>query len=251
MGRKLFLSIVLLSVSIAIADPLPKESPYRKSLMALARTWPPPSDKMPIKPTADTPIEITAIRYSDDPWYVGVRKRMIIDAPLSRVEKVLDNIDDFEIMFSEFDEIRIDKRESNRVLSYWDRPAPMIFAGRIQIKLAYYYDKSKKNRKLYRIELVASDNLYFMDGLIVIEKFGKNKTKYTSYDFSLAKLGIAKIIGVQGLWNRSFEGVVKGDMAIKYRSEHPTWTKDKIEDQRTRMAESLNKKAIQSVDKIF
>ena len=202
------------------------DSPYTSFIVNQIRNWS-PKDFNTIS-AGKNPVQLTAIETSGNPDYVGIKQVMSIDAPLERVEAVLDDVNHYKDIFPGYDDIHLISQDGNKSLVFWEQHIPLFFIPNVTYVVTYLTDKSSAVRKIYRYKLKESKKLNMNDGMIVIEqdptaKIPALRTRYLEYDFFDANWGIVKTIAPGRIWKDSLEGVYLSDVAIKLQSEHPDW----------------------------
>ncbi len=174
--------------------------------------------------------------------YIGVEQRLNIKAPIKQVIDTVDNIDEYKNLFLGYKDVRIISRDRSRWLTFWEQIVPVIFVPNIKYEMIYATDVPTPQQKIYRYQLKKSDTLTSSDGFILLTYDEKEKqTNYIEYDFINAQWGMAQVLGESRIWRESVEGIVHSDLAIKFKSENPSWTSQKARDAAQK---ELPKKAI-------
>ena len=198
------------------------QSIYSKPLLKVLKSWP-PKNLPELEKTAGE-VKIQAFDTPDNDTYIGLEQFMIVKAPLSKVEAVLDDLENYPKIFEGLLKLTVSDRDKNRFLTHWEQNVPIPFIANEKSEMAYLVDKSRPDRKVYRYSLKSGNYQKFDDGMIVIEANGKKETRYTEFDFFDADWGIAKSFGSLKIWKDSVEGLYQSDLAVKFRSEHPEWS---------------------------
>jgi hypothetical protein len=219
-------------------------SPYTPALIAALKDWPPPD--VDYNRSDPNPVWLKALGLPDHPFYVGVEQVMAIEAPLSRVDQVLRDIDHYASYFPGYQDIHVVSRDGNRWLTYWEQIIPIPLVPNVKYNMRYGIDDRDPSREIFRYQLQDSNRLTKSDGVIVLEPAG-GKTRYTEYDFFDADYGIAKAFGSDRIWEDSLEGFYLSDIGIKLRSEHMGWPFARV---RSESAKYLKLFPIDSVLKI-
>jgi hypothetical protein len=201
-------------------------SPYTPLVVELIKNWP-PKDVDFVKPLPQ-PVMVRAYRTPGNDFYIGAVQWMKVDAPLDKVETVLDAIDQYQQIFPDYKDIHIASRDDNKLLTSWEQRVPFFLAPNVKYTMVYLVDKSSPTRKIYRYKLGESKDLKVDDGVIVIEADGPNSTRYFEYDFFDANWGLAKTLAPGRIWKDSIGGLVVSDYAIKFKAEHPDWPNSKV-----------------------
>lgn len=204
---------------------------YTDYLIDAAQTWPNRRAEF-VAPKDGNPVGLHCIETPGHPDVIGVRQTMVVNAPLSQVEAVLDDINHYQDLFPGYADIHIVSQEENKLVSYWEQHIPLFFVPNVKYEMNYLLNKGSKARKIYRYQLKQSKSLKSSDGLIVIESDSSNssqeRTYFYEYDFFDADWGVLKTIAPSRIWNDSIEGIYLSDVAIKLKAENPKWTYEKI-----------------------
>lgn len=204
------------------------KSVYTPILLELLQKWPPAGVTYP-EPKAN-PVQIECIETPGQKDYIGLQQSLWIDAPLSTVSSILDDVAHYRDLFPGYDEIHVKSRDGNRFLVFWEQHIPLFFIPNVKYDVAYLVEKAEKNRAVYRYQLVSGKTLKKDDGIIVLEEVKSEtgtplRTRYTEYDFYDADWGI---LSTDKAWSESTEGIYLSDVAIKLKAEHPAWNYKQI-----------------------
>jgi len=194
---------------------------YSDKIEALASKWP-PKRLASMKQDAASPLSLVCVETPDEPLYIGIEQIAWIAAPLKTVAGIIDDIDSYEKIFTDYKDVRVLKRENSVWTTHWEQKIPLFFVPNIKYEMTYFVSEPVPARKIYRYKLRSGGNLKFSDGIIVIESSGKNLTKYVGYDFFDAYWGIARVLGTDNIWEESVEGFAQTDLAIKLKAENPS-----------------------------
>jgi hypothetical protein len=215
---------------------------YTPEIVRLIRQWPPKGLDDSFK-SDENPVKLQCIETPGNPYYIGLRQQMRVDAPLSRVEAILDDIDRYQHLFPGYDDIHIVSSSGNKFLTFWEQHIPVFFVPNVKYQVTYLMDKSSPHLKVYRYQLKESEHLKASDGLIVIEsetdpKTLVQRTRYTEFDFFDADWGILKTLAPEKIWKESVEGIYLSDLAIKLKAEHPEWDSREISEKGRKLLEA-------------
>jgi hypothetical protein len=224
----------------------PLEGPssfYTQRVLNIIRNWP-PKDLLDPKEFPKKTYQILGITTPKDDFYVGLRKSMFILAPLSAVERTIDNYEDYLSLFPEFKIIRVISKDRNKTNVYWERVVPVPFVPNTQYEMSYLSDKNRPNVRFYRYQLKSSNVLKASDGIVVLEKVRENLTRFTAYDFYNAEWGIAKVLAPGRIWGDSIEGAYRSDVSLKLKSESPLLSKEELQEVTKRYVEANKRPAV-------
>lgn len=217
------------------------QSFYTRYLIQFIRNWPPRGfpREWDMHGLDTNPVQLECYQTAGNPFYLGLRQFMKVNAPLAEVEKVLDNMDQYQHLFPGFKDIHVVSRDGNKILTAWEQPIPLFFVPNVRYELWYIVDKSLASRKIYRYQLKESNSLKKDDGLIVIQSESPNLTYYVEYDFYDADWGVLKTIAPSRIWKDNVEGIYLSDLAIKLRAEHSAWSFEKIAEESAKVLKSF------------
>lgn len=230
------------------------ESQYTGYLLKLIQSWPTQNQNLPktIPGNEKNPVQLQCIETPGNSDYIGIQQFMVVNAAIQKVEAILDDINHYQDIFPDFDDIHIISRDENKILTYWEQHIPLFFVPNVKYQVHYLWDKSSADRKMYRYQLKESKSLKKSDGLIVIERdssasVSAPRTRYFEYDFYDADWGILKTIAPDRIWTESVEGVYRSDVAIKLKAENPSWDAKRIVEESKKLLEAFPvKNAIES-----
>ncbi|MGK5085359.1 SRPBCC family protein [Bdellovibrionota bacterium FG-1] len=206
------------------------ESSYTAALLKLLQSWPPKDIQYGgVNPN---PVRMAAIETLGNKYYIGLEQVMFVDAPMEKVGGVLDDMDHYKDLFPDYDDVHVSARDGNRLVVFWEQHIPVFFIKNVKYEVWYLIDDSRPDRKVYRYKLKdGRGHIRSNDGVIVLEKDGAARTRYTEYDFFDADWGPLKAFAPSRIWKDSVEGLYLSDMAIKLKAENPTWSYDKIREE--------------------
>jgi hypothetical protein len=170
--------------------------------------------------------------------YIGIEQKLTISAPFKAVVKVIDDIDHYDDIFPDFEDIHIVSKEGNRSISYWEQLIPVPFVPNVKYEMIYLFSEPKADRKLYRYQLRKASKILASDGFIVIAADGETATRYYEVDFFDAEWGSGKMFGKQRLWRDAVEGTALSDLGIKVKSEKPDFSGAKVRRESKKILES-------------
>jgi carbon monoxide dehydrogenase subunit G len=172
--------------------------------------------------------------------YIGVGQTQTIQAPLSKVKEVVDDVEHYVDLFPDYKKISVLTREGNSFVTDWEQIIPIPFVSNIRYQVNYVFEEIKPSTWAYRYQLKSSKDLIANDGVIFLEKITEGSTLFTEYDFWDAHWGLAKTFAPSKIWRDSVEGVAVSDLSIKLKSENPSWTYAQIQDQAKKMLSREN-----------
>jgi hypothetical protein len=202
-----------------------KGSIYTEKMIELVKNWP-PSD-LPALSGEGTPLWIEAIRTDGNSNYIGLRKRVFIQASLARVSSVLEDFLNYPHVFPKVEAVEVVSRDVNHVTTSWIRSRPAFFLPKVRYIQTYAFEESE-GRKIYRYQLQSGNVVNFSDGIIVVEPT-HDGVFVSSYDFLEGRFGLAKLFAMGKIWRDTLECFARSDYALKVASENPDWPQERIE----------------------
>jgi hypothetical protein len=206
------------------------EGPYTQTMIQILKDW--PKDRPAYKKEMTLPVQIDAI---EDPnpkkkYAIGLIQSMMIHAPIAEVNRILQDFSNYKKLFFTFEDVKLMEQDGNRAITFWETHIPIPFIPNSKYTMWYVWNDQSPERAMYRYQLKESKDLYYSDGLIVLESVGPNKkdTQYSEYDFWDADWGLATTFAPGRIWGDSLEGIFLSDIAIKLKAEHPEWDYSKI-----------------------
>ena len=198
------------------------KSLYTDWLISQLKAWPPKSvfDDRFLAPTPDENIQIKCIQTPKNPDYVGLAQSMFISAPFEKVEALIDDIDQYENIFPDFENVSILSKDRNTWHTRWEQIIPIPLVPNIQYDMLYLSNKISPTKKIYRYQLKSPGKITANDGAIVIEKNGSS-VRYTEMDFWDANWGIVKTFAPGRIWRDSVKGIFLANIAMKLQAESP------------------------------
>jgi len=199
------------------------DSIYTSWLADVLKRWPasrPGSDN-----TAS--LQLTCVSTASDDRYVGMLQQMTIDAPLSAVETVLDDVPRYKDLFPDVVDVHVQQgsRNGGRYVTVWEQRVPVFFLPNVVYELANVVDKANPGLRVYRYKLRRGGSMLASDGMVVLEALGSESTRFTEYDFFNAQWGP---LPASAVWRESLRGAFVSDMAIKLRAENPRWSFERV-----------------------
>ncbi len=213
------------------------KTPYTEQIIRLLKHWPPTgiSEK-----SFSEPLKIQCFSTPDNPLYIGMLQMMWVQAPLQRVEAVIEDAGQFKDFFPGFLESKLTPIAANRWQVYFEQPPPVIFTKKIIYSMLYMAVQPTAKMKIYRYQEKDGNYLKSSDGTIVLEEMGPNLTRYIEYDFWDADWGLAKTLGLGGkIWHENVRGSALTDIALKLKAENPTWKDIKIREETREQVKQL------------
>lgn len=171
--------------------------------------------------------------------YIGIYQSVLIDASLKTVEQVLDDVPKYTELFEDLVTSEIRDRSGNRFTVFSEQHIPIPFVSNERNELIYEKSAPKPELLKYRYQLKSSNHLKSNDGLIILRALSEKSTSFEEYDFWDAHWGIAKTFGNDRIWKDSAKGVAQADLAIRFKSENPTWSHEKAKEESLRAVDSL------------
>ena len=225
------------------------ESAYQTVFIEIWKNW---KTRPSWNPTTNpgSPVAIRMYRTPGSPYYIGMEKQMLVQAPLARLEAVMDNFDHYRDLFPDFRIIREENRDGNRVEVFFQRGVPVPFVEDIFYRLTYLLDKTDPLQKVYRYHLKESNNLKRSDGLIFLDAISENETRFHAFDFYEADWSVLKIMGADRIWRDTIQGTFLSDLCIKMRAEHPDWTYERIRREREKIAPTFDVNKVHYMDSL-
>jgi hypothetical protein len=242
-ARRAAILLFLLTVPVQASDKFPidgpiggVESPYTSRILQLLKTWPPKRlDELASRPEA---IKIQCYETPGRDNYVGAAQLATVEAPIERVEAVLDDFPGYARIFDELKTLEVRERDGNRVLTFWEQRVPFPLVPNVKNEIWYLVGKDDKAKKIYRYQLKKSNNLTLDDGMIVLEPAGPGRTRYFEIDFWDVDIGgLAKLVAGGRVWKDSIRGLFQSDLALKLKAEHADWKDERVFEESKRAAE--------------
>jgi len=223
-GISLMAAEVKYPITVSLGGP---ESLYTPVMLQLLSKW--PSNTIdPSKVPADK-VGIRCYSTEGREFFIGIEQAVMINAALTRVTGVLDDVGKYVELFPEFADIHVVSTDGNRMTIFWEHRISFPFVPNTKYETNYVVDKTRSDRAVYRYKLKEkTGDMNTADGMIVVEKNGPTSTKYTELDFWDGEYGIAKTLAPKKIWKDSVEETYLSDVAIKLRAEHPDWKSDKL-----------------------
>jgi hypothetical protein len=172
-------------------------------------------------------LQLTCMSTASDDGYVGMLQQMSIDASLSAVENVLDDVPRYKDLFPDVVDVHVlpGSRDGQRYVTVWEQRVPLFFLPNVIYELANLVDKSTVGLRVYRYKLRRGGSMLASDGMVVLEALGLERTRFTEYDFFNAQWGP---LPTSAVWRESLHGAFVSDMAIKLRAENPRWSVERV-----------------------
>jgi carbon monoxide dehydrogenase subunit G len=163
--------------------------------------------------------------------YMGIEQRLHIQAPVSAVTKVLDQIEEYVDLFPGYKKIELENKTGNRFTIFFEQKVPVLFVPNIKYEMLYEKDDSQPDDVVYRYHLKEPGKIKASDGMIRVLKTAKNETDYIEYDFFDAEWGLGSILGKSKLWSEVVQGFWWSDLALKLKAEKPELKPKEVRDQ--------------------
>jgi hypothetical protein len=210
-------------------------SPYATWVRKVVNQWPAAnrSFRLPQDEGLRSSIELECLVNEKNYTYIGVAQRQWIAAPLTEVQKRVDDIDHYQAIFPGYKNIHVVSRETLKEtahwVTFWEQIVPIFFIPNVKYEMHYWISTVKPAMRVYLYGLKSSSTLTKSDGVIVLEAVDPTHTLYTEYDFFDANWGLASSFGGDKVWRESIEGVALSDLAFKVGAEHPDFSPAKIQ----------------------
>ncbi|MBI1860704.1 MAG: SRPBCC family protein [Deltaproteobacteria bacterium] len=209
------------------------QSLHTDTILQLIKNWPAGRNTCSGDPTL---IQTTAIATPGRPYYVGFKKCMIVKAPLTAVEAVMDDMEHYEELFPGDKRVTILSTEGNKVILGWERKIPIFFVPNVKYEITHL-SKRTPTQRIYRTQLRKGDRLLFSDAVVFIETLdSKGTTLYNNYEFYEADYGIGLLgisaVGVDKAWQEGLKGSYLSLLSVRYKAENPDWDYHRIEKER-------------------
>jgi hypothetical protein len=182
-------------------------------------------------------LQLTCVATASDDRYVGLLQQMTVEAPLSAVEEVLDDVPRYKDLFPGVVDVHVlpGSRNGDRYVTVWEQSVPVFFLPNVSYELANLVDKTTRDLRVYRYKLRRPGSMLASDGMVVLEALGAERTRFTEYDFFNAQWGP---LPASAVWRESLRGAFVSDMAIKLRAENPRWSVPRVAAEASRQFES-------------
>jgi hypothetical protein len=199
------------------------DSVYTSKLVQVLKRWSPKHFDAESVGT----VELTCIATANEEKYVGMVQRTTIRAGILAVESVLDDVAHYKDLFPDTVDVHVvpGSQSGNGFVTSWKQRIPVFFLPNVTYELAYQVDKTTPGLGVYRYKLRQGDKLIASDGMVVLEAMGPDTTQFTEYDFFNARWGLLPAAVV---WRQSLRVAFLSDMAIKLKSENPSWSYKRI-----------------------
>jgi hypothetical protein len=221
------------------------ESPYSDQILAHFNSE-------AVKKRVPSPtVNIVCIQTEGDPLYIGVQQEFIIKAPLKRVVDVLEDFDNYPMMFEDIIKAVFTKKADDYYMLWQEQKFPIPFLSNIVYTQSYYIENTpSRKRYLYKLYEGGKDAKYD-DGMIQLKKLGENECSFYELDFVDADWSIIGKIAPGTIWKAAVKGAIESNMIIKTRAENPTWSMDDVKDEANRIVDQINFSEIVANKKYF
>ncbi|MGK5089164.1 hypothetical protein WDW86_16560 [Bdellovibrionota bacterium FG-2] len=183
------------------------------------------------------------IETPNNEFYIGLQQRMWVNAPLERVEAILDDVKGYQEIFPDLDDVHVVSRTNNMFVTFWEQHVPVFFIPNVKFEMNYIVNKPSTDRKIYRYQLRKGQHLKKNNGAIIIERDkssdSKDKTRYTEFDFYDADWGPLKTLAPGRIWKESIGGIFVSDLAVKLKAENPSWPNQKVKEESKKLMEKF------------
>jgi hypothetical protein len=211
-----------------LAAPVPAEeaepmSRYRVPIEALVARW----GLTASEPTWPRSLALACLTTPGEESYVGARQEMLIEAPLTDVTSVLDDVPHYRDLFPDTVDVQVvpGSRRGTRFVTAWEQRAPVFFLPNTRFELVYQVERPDPARVAYRYWLRRSGTIRHSDGVVLLEALGPGRTRFIEYDFFDAAWGPVPLSLV---WSETLKGMFLSDVAVKLKAEHPDWSHRRV-----------------------
>jgi hypothetical protein len=212
---------------------------YTPVLQKVESTW--PIQGLSELSQQKEPLKIQALSTEGDAYFIGVVQMMTIKAPLATVAGFLDHFEEYPKYFdglkkAQILETKIENEESLFRI-YFEQSVPVPFIPNDKSEMIYSVKTIGTSKRFDRYQFRTGNDLISNDGIIILDALSTRLTRYVEFDFWNANWGIAKTFGAKKIWDNSLSGLVQSDLAIKLKSENPTWTEKQVVSESKKMAD--------------
>lgn len=185
-------------------------------------------------PATSQPLRLTCLTTPGEEGYVGALQEAVIEAPLSVLVALLDDVPHYRDLFPDTVDVHEvpGSRLGDRFVTAWQQKAPVFFLPDTHYQLVYRVDRQEPSRVVYRYWLRRPGALRHSDGAVLLEVLGPGQTRFTEYDFFDAAWGPVPLSMV---WGEALKGMFLSDVAIKLKAEHPAWSYAKVAGEAARL----------------
>jgi len=235
---------LVVPLNLAALPPAPNgpETIYTKLLETVEAQWPP--SWFQYDEAKDGAFRITCHRHPERPFYMGTSVTQAINGSPAEVEKVVDAVDKYHELFAGFEEIKKTETLAEGFSVFWHRPIPVPFVPDLRYETSYLNKEWSPVKKTYRYQMKKHiDLLKSVDGMIVVEGLAAKKTRFTQFLFWDGKYGPKETFSPTGIWKDNMRDVYHSNLAIKMRTENPTWEATKLKEE---VQKAIDEKTIES-----
>ena len=254
------LSILLLLASLSMGNDSPvytikptnTKSMYTQKLIDVVKNWTAGSADFCKASSLPHQIYIQGIKTPGREYYVGFRKCMIVKAPLEKIMAAHDDIENYQKLYPGFKEVKVVSKTAQESVLEWEKEIPVFFVPNIKYEIYYASDKSNPERTVYRYQFKKGERLKFNDGIEVLEKKPDGTVAYSNYEFYEADYGVAlgiQAASVEQVWKESAEGGYRSNFALRFKSENPSWSFEKVNKEAEKLLEQVKERKIEYLDK--
>ncbi|MGZ3699326.1 MAG: hypothetical protein ACXWP5_14415 [Bdellovibrionota bacterium] len=220
---------------VPLDSPMENPSPYTPVVTALAKR--PPKAECQL---SDSSLHVHAYLAQSSPFYIGVRKSLLVHASVAKMEAFFDDLDQLKNLYPEFKQTSVTERSGNKMTAFWERTIPVFFVPNVKYETNYLVDKRNPQRGVYRYKLGWSKSIKNIDGIINMVAMGPNDTCFMIWDFFEAEWGPVKVMGQESIWKSSIKGSFVADMGMKVRIENPDLSYPKVIEMANKLAEKYS-----------
>jgi hypothetical protein len=202
---------------------------YRALLDEVVARWRPAV----AAPDPSQSLRLTCLTTPGEEKYVGALQEAVIEAPLSAVAAVLDDVPHYRDLFPDTVDVHEvpGSRQGDRFVTAWEQKAPAFFLPNIRFELVYQVDRTDPARVDYRYWLLRPGTIRHSDGAVLLESLGPGRTRFTEFDFFDAAWGPVPLSMV---WSEALKGMFLSDVALRLKAEHPARSYAEVADEAAR-----------------
>jgi hypothetical protein len=249
--KKLTILLLVTFCSIYVIVPAQKkiklegiESPYSEKLLAHF------TSEAVKKRVPSSTLNIVCIRTEENPMYIGVLQEFVIKAPLKRVVEVLEDFDNYPMMFEDIIKATFTKKSDGMYLLWQEQKFPIPFLSNVKYSQSYYIE-STPSRRRYLYKLFEGKDAKYSDGMIQLKKLGEDECSFYEIDFVDADWSIIGKIASGTIWKTAVKDAVLSNMIIKVRAENQEWVIDNVHDEAKKIVDQIDFGEIVANKKLF
>ena len=190
--------------------------------------------------------EMKCLSTKNNEFLVGIAHQIIIQSSLENVIHTFEYFSAYPEIFESLKQVKLsEKKDPRHFIVEYESIVPIPLVPNTTYLLSYEVKvepnvNTEHPFKLYRFELLKSNDLKMMDGYAFIQKIGTNETLQEEIDFLDAHWGIAPTLAPGSIWHDTVEETIQTDWALKFRSEDEKISNQEVK-KRSIQANSKNK----------